>query len=41
MVCYVIANVASWGWQRRVSFASLQMPVVVAMQRRWFAFTWP
>lgn len=41
MVYYAIANSASWGWQRRILFTSLQMLAVVAMLRRWFAYTWP
>lgn len=41
MVYYAIANIASWGWQRRIVFTSLQTLAVVAMLRRWFAYTWP
>lgn len=41
LVYYAIANIASWVWQRRMLFSSLQTPVVVVMLRRWFAHIWP
>lgn len=41
MVYYAIANIASWGWQRRILFTSPWTLAGVVMLRRWFAYAWP